>query len=139
MDEAQKNLNQLQKCCGLCVLPWKRFHYSRGKPMNSVKIHNSDKPTPVTAEPEYHASTKAQTPKSGYISRITNDDREVEMDNNMDVVSNHLGTLKNIAVDMGHTLSNQNIQIQRITEKTETQIGRLDDANKQARYILKND
>ncbi|CAF4509572.1 unnamed protein product, partial [Rotaria sp. Silwood2] len=24
MTEAEKNLTNLQKCCGLCVLPWKR-------------------------------------------------------------------------------------------------------------------
>ena len=25
MRDAEKNLEGLEKCCGLCVLPWKRF------------------------------------------------------------------------------------------------------------------
>jgi synaptosomal-associated protein 25 len=27
MRDAEKNLEGLEKCCGLCVLPWKRYTY----------------------------------------------------------------------------------------------------------------
>jgi len=28
MRDAEKNLEGLEKCCGLCVLPWKRYRIS---------------------------------------------------------------------------------------------------------------
>lgn len=56
-------------------------------------------------------------PQSGYIGRITNDDREVEMENNMGEVNTMIGNLRNMAIDMGSELENQNRQIDRINLK----------------------
>ena len=46
--------------------------------------------------------------------RITNDAREDEMEQNMGEVSNMLGNLRNMAVDMSNEIEGQNKQIDRI-------------------------
>ncbi|RXG72660.1 Fatty acyl-CoA reductase, partial [Armadillidium vulgare] len=53
----------------------------------------------------------------GYIGRITNDAREEEMEDNMGQVNTMIGNLRNMAIDMGSEISNQNNQIGRINHK----------------------
>ena len=56
--------------------------------------------------------------KLQYLSfRITNDDREEEMEENMQQVSTMIGNLRNMAQDMGTEVSNQNAQLDRINLK----------------------
>jgi synaptosomal-associated protein 25 len=50
-------------------------------------------------------------------SRITNDAREDEMEENMGQVNTMIGNLRNMAIDMGSELENQNRQIDRINRK----------------------
>jgi archaellum component FlaC len=50
-------------------------------------------------------------------SRITNDAREDEMEENMGQVNTMIGNLRNMALDMGSELENQNRQIDRINRK----------------------
>lgn len=56
-------------------------------------------------------------PQSGYIAKITNDARENEMEDNMGQVNTMIGNLRNMAIDMGSELENQNRQIDRINRK----------------------
>lgn len=49
--------------------------------------------------------------------RITNDARETEMDENLGQVNTMIGNLRNMALDMGSELENQNIQIEKIKSK----------------------
>lgn len=56
-------------------------------------------------------------PQSGYISKITGDARETEMEDNMGQVNTMIGNLRNMAIDMGSELENQNRQIDRINRK----------------------
>lgn len=49
--------------------------------------------------------------------RITNDAREDEMDENIMQVSSMVGNLRNMAIDMGTEVSNQNRQLERINIK----------------------
>ena len=49
--------------------------------------------------------------------RITNDDREEEMEENMQQVSTMIGNLRNMAADMGTEVENQNRQLDRINIK----------------------
>lgn len=49
--------------------------------------------------------------------RITNDAREEEMEDNMGQVNTMIGNLRNMALDMGSELENQNKQIDRINRK----------------------
>lgn len=50
-------------------------------------------------------------------SRITKDAREDEMEDNMGQVNTMIGNLRNMAIDMGSELENQNRQIDRINRK----------------------
>jgi hypothetical protein len=52
-----------------------------------------------------------------WLLRITNDAREDEMEGNLQQVSTVIGTLKNMACDMGNEIENQNNQIDRIKGK----------------------
>lgn len=56
-------------------------------------------------------------PQGGYIAKITNDARETEMEENMGQVNTMIGNLRNMAIDMGSELENQNRQIDRINRK----------------------
>lgn len=49
--------------------------------------------------------------------RITNDARETEMDENLGQVNTMIGNLRNMALDMGSELENQNHQIEKISTK----------------------
>jgi archaellum component FlaC len=49
--------------------------------------------------------------------RITNDAREDEMEDNMGQVNTMIGNLRNMALDMGSELENQNRQVDRINRK----------------------
>ena len=52
--------------------------------------------------------------------RITNDAREDEMEQNVGEVSNMIGNLRNMAVDMGNEIEGQNRQVDRIHQKVST-------------------
>ena len=49
--------------------------------------------------------------------RITNDAREDEMDENLVQVSSMIGNLRNMAIDMGNEIENQNQLIERVNKK----------------------
>jgi hypothetical protein len=59
------------------------------------------------------------------------------MDDNLQLVSSYLGNLKNIALDIGDTITNHNQQIDRIADKTEDGIERVKFADKRAQKILR--
>jgi synaptosomal-associated protein 25 len=140
MKQAENNLKNLKKCCGLCVLPWQRIR----RPTETYKSSSTTNPnkspsTVTTTEPKSHAKNDGSTTASNnYIDRITNDDRETEMNNNLDTVGNYVGQLKNMALDMNKTVQGQNIQITNITQKTEYESRRITAADKEAKNILRN-
>ncbi|XP_037815688.1 synaptosomal-associated protein 25 [Lucilia sericata] len=75
--------------------------------------------------------------QAGYIGRITNDAREDEMEENMGQVNTMIGNLRNMALDMGSELENQNRQIDRINRKAESNEARIAVANQRAHQLLK--
>ncbi|CAF4746329.1 unnamed protein product [Rotaria sp. Silwood2] len=138
MTEAEKNITNLQKCCGLCVLPWKRARRTYRSLSKHSKTYSCEKPSTTTIEPKHREIAGEGMPKTGYITRITNDDREVAMDNNLQVVSNYLDNFKHTTVDTGNIITNQNEQIKRIINKTDVEIERVNEANVEAKYLLQN-
>ena len=138
MDQAEENLTNLQKCCGLCVLPWQRVRRKHRPLTNSSTTYSSEKSSPTIAEPKLRMAGEEGMPTGGYITRITNDDREVEMDDNLQLVSSYLGNLKNMALDMGDTIENQNKQLDRIADKNEVALDRVGAATKRTEKILRN-
>ncbi|XP_060117969.1 synaptosomal-associated protein 23 [Heteronotia binoei] len=143
MREAEKNLTELNKCCGLCVCPWNRTrNFESNKSYKTTwgdGVENSDHV--VSKQPARVVNYQQQTsggPSGGYITRVTNDAREDEMEENLTQVGNILGNLKHMALDMGNEIDSQNKQIDRINEKAETNKDRIEQANVKAKKLIDN-
>ncbi|XP_016000420.2 synaptosomal-associated protein 23 [Rousettus aegyptiacus] len=144
MREAEKTLTELNKCCGLCVCPCNRTkNFESGKTYkatwgeggdNSCSNVVSKQPGRVTNGQSQQVATGACS--GGYIKRITNDAREDEMEENLTQVGGILGNLKNMALNMGNEIEAQNRQIERITEKADTNKDRIDNANARAKKLI---
>ncbi|XP_071354237.1 synaptosomal-associated protein 23-like isoform X2 [Trachinotus anak] len=150
MRQAEKNLTDLSKCCGLCVCPCDRVtsieHDSRykrtwgigggeGEGDGSGSKVVSRQPSGVRNGQA--AQVNASATSGPYIKRITNDAREDEMEENLDAVGSIIGNLKTMAVDMGNEIDKQNKQIDRITEKADMNHVRIDEANQRANKLIK--
>lgn len=139
MREAEKNLTGLEKCCGLCVCPCNRtknFEKSEGYKKAFNKSDGS-KGGVISQQPgSFHNRGAASS--GGYIQRVTDDDREDEMDENLGQVANIVGNLKSMAVDMGTELDTQNKQLDRINVKAEANDNRIQNANDRAKKILRS-
>ncbi|CAH8455253.1 unnamed protein product [Schistosoma haematobium] len=132
MKDAEKNLDDLNKCCGLCVLPWnkvkKKGDYT--KQLKDEDMRGGDGPRIIVDQ-------NGMGPTGGYITRITNDAREDEMDQNLQEVSGMIGNLRNMAIDMGSEINQQNVQVERIQIKAKSNAERIKKANEQASKLLK--
>lgn len=140
LKQAEKNMTQLERCCGCCLCPCgtkgNKF-MKKNKKLHSKAFGNQ----PITMQPvkgEVGPNKSARgtgTGQQGYVERVTDDAREDEMDKNLGEVSNILGDLKNMALDMGNELEKQNNQLDRINTKAESNEARLKSANEQAKRI----
>jgi len=138
MKEAESNLAGMEKCCGICVLPCNKnasFKEDEGtwKRNEDGKVVNNQ-PQRVM-DP---AMANGIVPAAGYIAKITKDARENEMEGNMGEVSTMIGNLRNMAIDMGSEIENQNNQLDRINAKGESNENRISIANQRAGQLLKN-
>ncbi|XP_038638497.1 synaptosomal-associated protein 23-like [Scyliorhinus canicula] len=145
MKEAEKNLTDLTKCCGLCVCPCSRVkNFEMQDAYKKAWGSDSDGNTgrAVTSQPgnkrNNHEMTKQGGEGEGYINRITNDAREDEMEENLQNVGSIIGNLKNMALDMGNEIDAQNKMIGTITVKADANKARIDDANQRANKLIKN-
>ncbi|XP_030338357.1 synaptosomal-associated protein 23 [Strigops habroptila] len=144
MREAEKTLTELNKCCGLCVCPCNRtknFEASRAYRATWGDGNENSADHVISMQPRRINQQQFQTaggPSGGYITRITNDAREDEMDENLAQVGNILGNLKNMALDMGNEIDAQNKQIDRINEKADTNRERIEQANVRAKKLIDN-
>lgn len=136
MKEAEKNLEGMEKCCGICVCPCNKssdFKEDAGtwKASEDGKIVNTQ-PTRVMDD------RNGAGPMGGYIAKISNDAREEEMEDNMQQVNTMIGNLRNMAIDMGSEIENQNRQLDRINLKAESNKTRVTAANQRATKLLKD-
>lgn len=136
MREAEKNLTGMEKCCGLCVLPCQKG--SSFKEDEGTWKGNDDGKV-VNNQPQRMMDDRnGLGPQGGYIGKITNDAREDEMEENVGQVNTMIGNLRNMAIDMGSELENQNRQIDRINLKGESNETRIAVANQRANKLLKS-
>jgi synaptosomal-associated protein 25 len=136
MKEAEKNLEGLEGCCGLCVLPWQRSgNFEKGEDYNKTWKASEDGKLNANGPRRIIGDTGPAT--KGFVNRITNDAREDEMDENLVQVSSMIGNLRNMAIDMGTEIENQNQLIGRVQKKTESNTTRIEGANKRANKLLK--
>lgn len=143
MREAEKTLTELNKCCGLCVCPCNRTkNFESGKNYKATWGDGGDNSPGNVVSKQPGRVTNGQPQQSTgaasgeYIKRITNDAREDEMEDNLTQVGSILGNLKSMALDMGNEIDAQNQQIQRITEKADTNKDRIDIANTRAKKLI---
>ncbi|KAM7359970.1 synaptosomal-associated protein 25-like [Cochliomyia hominivorax] len=137
----QQSLRRLKNCCNICPTPWKKMskrnesdaEFQKEKRKNSKIIAEQ----PRISNNNGNNETFLNHP-SGYITRITNDDREDEMDSNLSQVNSILGNLRNMAEDMNTELKTHNDQIERITGKIDNNNIRLDEVNVSATKMLNN-
>ncbi|KAG7237997.1 hypothetical protein INR49_031351 [Caranx melampygus] len=150
MRQAEKNLTDLSKCCGLCICPCDRVtsiendsRYKRtwgiggGEGEGDGSGSNVVSRQPSGVRNGQAPQVNAPAPSGPYVKRITNDAREDEMEENLDAVGSIIGNLKNMAVDMGQEIDKQNKQIDRITEKADMNHLRIDEANQRANKLIK--
>ncbi|ROT68655.1 synaptosome-associated protein of 25 kDa [Penaeus vannamei] len=135
MKEAEEALTGMEKCCGLCVLPCNKS--SQFKEDESTWKGKED--GVVSSQPQRVMDDRNGIGGAGgYIGRITNDAREDEMEDNMGQVNTMIGNLRNMAIDMGSEIENQNRQITRINAKADSNTVRVNMANERAGSLLKN-
>ncbi|XP_037606332.1 synaptosomal-associated protein 25-A isoform X2 [Sebastes umbrosus] len=131
MKEAEKNLKDLGKCCGLFICPCHKMKSGASKAWgNNQDGVVASQPARVVDEREQMAIS------GGFIRRVTDDARENEMDENLEQVGGIIGNLRHMALDMGNEIDTQNRQIDRIMEKADSNKTRIDEANQRATKML---
>lgn len=139
MKEAEKNLTDLGKCCGLCSCEkLKAFEESGaykavwGGASNQDGVVSNQPPTSRVVD-----QREQMVMSGGHIRRVTNDAREDEMEENLAHVGSIVGNLKSMALDIGNELESQKDQIDRIHEKANLNVSRIDAANQKANNLMK--
>jgi len=120
--DAETHIEDMEKCCGLCILPWKRFRkfestaaYKEGYEAKEAKGKGKEKGG------NQRASGGGGGGATGpYVTRVMDDAREDEMEDNLEDVGRGIAMLKDMALDMGNTIEDQNDRIGRITNKAES-------------------
>lgn len=125
--KAEHNITEMNKCCGLFTLPWKRWKkFESGDAYKDAyddkRVAKREKAAAKEAEKSAVGFQKGAPAAAGsgrYVERIMDDDREDEMDENMKHLVHATGMLKDMALDMGTTIDKQNVQIEGIMRKGE--------------------
>jgi len=142
---ADVHLTELEKCCcGLCTCKCrapkkieKSRRYQKAFGIEAQKEQQQHMDGVVSEEPECADKRKKKKAAGPLIKRITDDDREDEMEENLQAVSDVLGKLKGIGTEMGNELDRQNQQLDRINRKGDVNIAHLDQATGRTRQLIK--
>lgn len=126
--KSEKNLDEMNKCCGLFTLPWKRWKkFDRTAAYKDAFDEKRVAKREKAAAKEAEKAAAAHQPSKGitqaqqgpYVQRVMNDSREDEMEDNLKIVGAGVEMLKGMALDFGTTIDKQNAQIENITAKGE--------------------
>jgi len=133
MKQAEQHITQMEKFCGLCLMPW-----NRRKKIKDVDDAAYEKVTKdgsvVTRQPP--GASQGASSSGPYIQRITNDAREDEMEDNMGQVGSMLGNLKDMASTMGEEIDRQNRQIDKIGAKAQVADTKVGSATKRTDKLI---
>lgn len=135
MKQAESNLKGMEKFCGVCMCPCGR---NREFKEDAGTWKSSEDGKVISGQPARIVDDRAGAGpmSSQYIAKITKDAREDEMQENMEAVGNMVGNLRNMAIDMGSEISNQNNQLDRINQKATSNESRITAANQRATKLL---
>lgn len=143
LKEAERELDNLEKCCGLFVLPWKKVKrpgkekHFKSKQYNQPQNGASKAWSGSEGRGDPNVAIRYQaTNQPGYIQRITNDAREDEMDQNLGHVANVVGELRSMAVDMNNEITVHNRKLDDIYNKADDNQSRMTVAQNQAERIV---
>jgi len=135
MKEAEKHITQMEKWCGLCLMPWNRRKKIKDVDDSKWEVSKSKDGQVTTRQPP-GGGAGAAGGSGPYIQRITDDAREDEMEDNMQQVGSMLGNLKNMAADMGNEIDKQNKQIDKIGAKASNADLKVKGATKRTDKLL---
>merc|ERR1719400_2297016 len=133
MQIAEKALKGMELFCGIFPKFWKKSNDF--KEDDAIWKNGEDGGAGGGGPPPQGGP--AMGPTGGYVAKITNDDREEEMEENMQQVSTMIGNLRNMATDMGTEVENQNRQLDRINMKGASNESRVKMANDRAGKLMK--
>ncbi|KAL2096541.1 hypothetical protein ACEWY4_008689 [Coilia grayii] len=136
MREAEKNLTDLGKCCGLCSCE-KLKDFEASGAYKKVLGNNQDRVVSNQPSSRVVDDRERMVMSGGYIRRVTNDAREDEMEENLEQVGSILGNLRSMAIDMGNEIDTQNVQIERIQQEAIVNESRINEANQRAHKLIK--
>jgi hypothetical protein len=129
LKKTEKNLREMEKCCGCIPCPCggpKSVTKSKTYKRTYGNKAGSNQSDVVTSQPRRGGGGDNE---GGYVKRITGDEREDEMDDNLRAVGNILDNLHGIAVDMGDELDRQNTQLADINTKAKINEVHIGQAN----------
>ncbi|KAG9265110.1 SNARE_SNAP25N and SNARE_SNAP23C domain-containing protein [Astyanax mexicanus] len=135
MREAEKNLTDMAKCCGLCSCD-KLKNFEASGAYKKVWGNNQDGVVSTQPPSRVLDEREKMTMSGGYITRVTNDAREDEMEENLAQVGSILGNLRSMALDMRNEIDTQNVQIDRIQGKAIVNESRINEANQKATKLM---
>lgn len=107
MRAAEKALKGMDLCCGIFPKFWKKSGL-----IQDDAVWNEENSTNCGAPQNF---TEVQT--GNFVAKVTNDQLEEEMEENMQQVSTIIGNLKNMAADISLEVDRQNTQIARLETK----------------------
>ncbi|CAH8429679.1 unnamed protein product [Schistosoma rodhaini] len=142
LHEAQRDLDEIDKCCGLCVLPWRKVKPDTKTPKyptsgNGYQTGTNNNYQVNSYQPQSGFQIQQNQQKSGpFITRITNDAREDEMEQNLQQVSGMVSQLHSMATDMNQEITTHNQILDRIDQKAQYNQSQLEFAQKKADKIL---
>ncbi|CAL8363830.1 unnamed protein product [Merluccius merluccius] len=137
MKEAEKNLTDLGKCCGLCSCDKLKAFEESGAYKAVWGGRASDGVVSNQPSSRVVDEREQMIMSGGYITRVTGDVREREMEENLTHVGSIIGNLKSMALDLGNEIDTQNDQIIRIQGKAILNVSRIDAANQKANNLMK--
>jgi len=128
MAESEKAIKDMDRAFGIIPKFWKKNDGFK-----------EDKETWAEAKPSkgFEKAEALEIREGAFVAKITNDEREEEMEENMEQVGAMIGNLRNMANDMGQEVHKQNDQLDRINKKAESDKMRVKQANDKAQALLK--
>jgi len=118
--DAEQHIEDMEKCCGCCILPWKRWRKFETTAAYKDGFQEKKSKDKSGWRSNGAATGGTNAPSGPYVTKIMDDAREDEMEDNLQDVGRGIEMLKNMALDMGDTIDEHNSRIDRITNKAES-------------------
>ncbi|XP_044291420.1 synaptosomal-associated protein 25-like [Varanus komodoensis] len=136
MKEAEKNLTDMAKCCGLFVCPCAKLRSIKALEASKAASGNGQDKV-VSRQPCVVADGNQMVMSGPFIQRVTKDDVEEEIEQNLTQVDSMLSNLRSMAVDMSNEIDVQSKQVDSIKDKAVANVISINAANNQTTKMLK--